>query len=515
MGGGLGRSGALLLVGLALLGAGAAPDAPGFVEAPGDVGMIAQGETKTHTIRIDDSTTTAIWLLYGRGNLNLALVTPAGEILDSTSIAGRTDVHWGEEPFPLGGIVEIISLTKPAVGSWAVRVTAPTVDEPTGVAGYIISVFVESGVRVDVDAVPDDPIVGEAVRIRARLTRNGVGVSGAVLGATLVRPDKSRREVAMKDDGVRPDSARGDGVYTCETRETPFEGVYRVHVTASSGATRESVGFTREGSTEFAVAKSRLPEDQMAAWEVEGVGPLEPPVEIRARLERGTGGRASEYVYTISNGTPFPIRSFHIGTAPQAGDEIETPPLGWEDVRNVPRSSYSGPPGWDLLFGNDIHSRGSLMWSARDSASAIGPGQSVTGFRVSVPKADPTYERAHWLAFLQSEVVGTYRGLLVSTRDPAPAGDAIQRLGKLQIDSTNRRATARFRCPAEAHPEVAILDSGGRLVSDATLDESPGSERRATWKGRNLAGRDLPAGNYFIWVQYGNTQRFGRISLAP
>jgi hypothetical protein len=515
MGSGVGRSGALLLVGLALLGADAASDTPRLGEAFGDVGTIAQSETKSHTIQIDDTTMTAIWLVYGKGNLNLALVTPAGELLDSTSIAGRADVHWEEQPFPLGGIVESISLLKPAVGSWTVRVTAPTVDEPTGVAAYIISVLVQGGVRVDVDAVPDDPIVGETVRIRARLTRDGVMVPGAVLGATLVRPDKSRREVAMKDDGVRPDSARGDGVYTGETRETPFEGVYRVHVTASSGATRESVWSAREGSTEFAVAKSRLPEDRMAAWEVEGVGPLEPPVEIRARLERGSGGRASEYVYTVSNGSPFPILSFHIGTAPQAGDEIETPPLGWEDVRNVPRSNYSGPPGWDLLYGNDIHSRGSLMWSARDSASAIGPGQSVTGFRVSVPKPDPTYERAHWLAFLQSEVVGTYRGLLVSTRDPAPPGDAIQQLGNLQIDSKNRRATARFRCPAEAHPEVAILDSSGHLVSDATLDESPGPERRATWNGRNLAGHDLPAGNYFVWVQYGNTQRFGRISLAP
>ncbi|HMI30893.1 MAG TPA: choice-of-anchor X domain-containing protein, partial [Candidatus Limnocylindrales bacterium] len=481
---------------------------------------IAQGQTQTHPIQIDEETQTAIWLIYGSGDLNLALVSPGGDVFDSTSALSDTNIVWEETPFPLGGMLESIILKNPKPGAWTARVSAPKVVEPAGVSGYMVNVLVESAIKLE--AIPiapeEQPIAGERLRIRARLTKGDEPIPGATVRATVVDPNEARREIRLSDDGIKPDSSSGDGLYTGETRDTSVPGQYKILVTASGSQAGEEQQFSRDAFTMAFIARSRSREDRLAVLEDRHEGAYEPPVEIRVRSEGDHRTGAHSYVYTVSNGCPYPITTFHIGTNPRTNpdEEIRTPPLGWEDVKNVPASSFAAPTGWRLLYGQNIKSRGSLSWSTRDTTVAIAPGQSLTGFRVMVAKPDPTYEGSHWSAFLKSERVGSYEGALVSDRGVVPAGDALERLGQLRISPKVSRGevTVRYRVPKGVRPEVTVVDSKGRVIQGFPFEEGGGTEHQITWDGRNAARQEVPPGEYFFDVKYGNTERFGRVTLV-
>jgi pimeloyl-ACP methyl ester carboxylesterase len=63
-----------------------------FASTASAAGTIRQGQVRTHTIPIDQSSPSFFTLAYPSGNLDLALISPSGQRLDSKTIAGNPNV---------------------------------------------------------------------------------------------------------------------------------------------------------------------------------------------------------------------------------------------------------------------------------------------------------------------------------------------------------------------------------------------------------------------------------------
>jgi len=243
--------------------------------------------------------------------------------------------------------------------------------------------------------------------------------------------------------------------------------------------------------------------------------PLEaPPVEIRSHVERDPHTHAPFYVYTVSNGTPYKITDLHIGLTSKSGSNaIRRPPAGLTEDGRMPPGSYGAPSGWTLIYEGGSRSPGSMTWTAQDS-DAILPGESLTGFRVAVEKKHREYERSHWFVIVTGEA-GTYTGALVPT-DDSPAGDPVDRLGRLSIWPRVSRGdvTIRYRTPKKARPIVVVLDSKGEVIRKYPQDKRRLRERAIVWDRRDQSERYVPAGEYFVRVRYGYTERYGRVTLV-
>jgi hypothetical protein len=243
--------------------------------------------------------------------------------------------------------------------------------------------------------------------------------------------------------------------------------------------------------------------------------PERPPVEIRVHVERAPRSNIHVYEYIVSNGTPYRITDLHIGLQGWDGaNGIHRPPFGMTEDGRMTTSSYRAPAGWSLQFDGSSRALGSLTWTAQEK-DAILPGESLSGFRVVVDGKDSRYERSDWFAIVTGEA-GTYTGALVSApSDAAPPGDPIDRLGRLEIAPRVSRGdvTIRYRTPKKARPIVAILDSRGNVVRKYPQDRRRLRERRLVWDRRDQEEREVPAGDYFVRVRYGFTERFGRITI--
>ena len=244
--------------------------------------------------------------------------------------------------------------------------------------------------------------------------------------------------------------------------------------------------------------------------------PEAPPVEIRWHVEGDPQTHATFYVYTVSNGTPYRITDFHIGLSPKDGaNAIRRPPLGLTEDGRMPPGSYGAPSGWTLLYEGSSRSPGLLTWTARDG-DAIAPGESLTGFRVAVANRDKTYERTNWFALVTAGDAGTYTGMLVAANDPIPAGDPVDRLGRLSISPRVSRGdvTIRYRTHKKTRPIVAILDSKGEVIRKYDQDRRRLRERQIVWDRRDQSEKVVPPGEYFVRVRYGYTERYGRVTLV-
>jgi hypothetical protein len=480
-------------------------------------GLIAQGETQSHVLQVDEPGLTAFWLMYRSGNLNLSLVSPDGQVFDSTSALGRTDISWEEAPFPFGGVLEHIAFQIAKPGTWTARVTAPRVEEPSGVTPYTVSILAQAAVSMEVEVVEGDSsmIVGDRLVIRATLTKDGRPIRGANVLATVVAPDETRSEVPLPDNGVEPDSVSGDGIYTATSAVTGLPGEYQVLVDASGRAGESDRSFRRNAFTGKLVARSRSEEDLADLLGGRSPGPLEPPIEIRSRLEQNPATSSPTYVYTVSNGSPYPIISFRVGVnARTHRSQLRAVPLGWERRKGVPRTSFEAPSGWKLYYEGDQSSPGSLSWVSSDTTAAISSGHTAE-FRIAVPRPDTTYERSAWTALTPSLSGDLYGGPLLRSTEK-PSGDPVQRLGRLQITSGDSARSFVVRCSTPpARPTVAILNSRGQAVQFFPPPEKTATEHRVPWDGRDAAHRQVPAGEYFVLVKYGNTERFGRMTVKP
>ena len=126
------------------------------------------------------------------------------------------------------------------------------------------------------------------------------------------------------------------------------------------------------------------------------------------------------YKYDIINNGLFPIKEFDVGKVSFDGDsELLTPPVGWSFVSGVQPGTYTSPPGWKLTLVTTEGSAGFyLSWSILQGSASLQPGQSLSGFSVTLPSKDAAYKDGHWTAILNDAT--TASALLQPAAVPEP-----------------------------------------------------------------------------------------------
>lgn len=205
-------------------------------------GEIPAGQTRTHTIPIDQSVPTLFTLLYPSDTLGLTLISPSGRRIDPAVAATDPDIVY-EAGDIIGGRAAIYALPNPETGIWTVEIAAGALTSP-------LPYMAQAQLRGPdlVLAGPADNTatsIGGQVTLTATLKDAGQAVAGAVVKARIGRPDGSVADFVLRDDGVAPDTAANDGVYNVRVAGHKFAGLQPVAFSAS-GQRANGAPFSRE-----------------------------------------------------------------------------------------------------------------------------------------------------------------------------------------------------------------------------------------------------------------------------
>jgi hypothetical protein len=144
-----------------------------------------------------------------------------------------------------------------------------------------------------------------------------------------------------------------------------------------------------------------------SAWSA----PILPPVSVTVSQTNVPNG--TQYQYTISNKSKYPITSIVIGfNYFKPRPELLTPPLGWSVDGGLLPASVTAPSTWTpKITTTEDTDKLELSWTAA-SGSALAPGKSLQGFAVILPKADPSYKNAFWTVYVDGAAKNVFTGKL-------------------------------------------------------------------------------------------------------
>jgi pimeloyl-ACP methyl ester carboxylesterase len=222
------------------------PVLPPFVATATVVGSIQQGQTVELPLPIDEQTEVFFSLLYPSGDLDLVLVSPSGQVIDP-SVADADAAMSHDDGGLFGGLLEVYDLGQPEVGVWTMRVSAPSVIDPSGEVGFLVNGWLEDP-SITLSGKVAEPHVraGDPLRLEAMVLESGAPLTGATATATVGRPDGTTHDVSLLDDGVEPDDTAGDGVYTGTFNDTVQAGDYPVVFVAERTGSAAGPDFSRE-----------------------------------------------------------------------------------------------------------------------------------------------------------------------------------------------------------------------------------------------------------------------------
>jgi hypothetical protein len=225
------------------------------------------------------------------------------------------------------------------------------------------------------------------------------------------------------------------------------------------------------------------------------------------------------YVYTVANGSAFPIAAFEIGfNGMNSEAELALPPLGWTFDGGIPGGSVSAPSGWQASYtpGTEEDSLSTLRWNGVNDNVTILGGHTLGGFSIAARQPDSLYERSHWTAYVRSATETDYTGILRQETVTGMESDPMDRLGKLEVAPrpTSGAATIQFSIPNAAPAQIDIFDVQGHLVHALPPSKLTAGQNTIRWDGKLANGKRPASGVYFVRVKYGNTQRFARLVIA-
>lgn len=129
-----------------------------------------------------------------------------------------------------------------------------------------------------------------------------------------------------------------------------------------------------------------------------------PNIVVKVSQQTLTDGKVT-YRYRIENKRTADTLSntivqFAVGYDYYHGiPELKVPPVGWTFESGIPQSSAKSPRNWRVnLITTEESAELNLQWQ-NDGSSDILPGQTLSGFSVTVPEADNRYLTGHWTVF--------------------------------------------------------------------------------------------------------------------
>jgi len=176
---------------------------------------------------------------WGGSDLGVEIVTPSGAIITPATAAQNPAIR-----FSRGSNYIFYEIQKPAVGTWAVKVTG--LDVPPEGERYFLQISGASPVETNVEDTPPLYAPGEFVRIKVAVRSreqhsSGWVVTGGVrasISAQVMRPDTQTESLAFFDDGNHADGKAGDGVFGATYKNTAAEGDYKVKFAIGGPLTR-------------------------------------------------------------------------------------------------------------------------------------------------------------------------------------------------------------------------------------------------------------------------------------
>ena len=212
---------------------------------------VTQGATATFSVDVDGDSLVAMSLLYGKGDLDLTVITPSGQRIDAGSFSDWPGVHFSAHENIDGLRLEVISLDAIFAGVYSIEVRGVRVDNPEGRESFLFSTWqLETDLELTASSPAPEVRADQAIDIAANLEEAGVGLAGATVVARILRPGDDTTEVALSDDGGGAYSGTVPPLMVGDPLEP---GTYRIAVVAS-GTDAAGDAFTRESFFHATVA---------------------------------------------------------------------------------------------------------------------------------------------------------------------------------------------------------------------------------------------------------------------
>jgi hypothetical protein len=193
-------------------------------------GHLAPGESQELTIFIDSDVAVASFALFNPSqSLEVTVRGASGNVIQLDPVAnGLTVIDDPKMLFQLG-----YGFNNPKPGVWKVTLLANDKTPPSG-ADFALTAQFQGGARLQAQAIPLLPVLGEEVTLSAQLDKNGQPMVIQEAEANITQPDGSQQTIPL--------STVGNAVQAQWRAEAP--GLYGVELRVS-GLTPEGIGVDR------------------------------------------------------------------------------------------------------------------------------------------------------------------------------------------------------------------------------------------------------------------------------
>lgn len=151
-----------------------------------------------------------------------------------------------------------------------------------------------------------------------------------------------------------------------------------------------------------------------------GVAQRSPGVSVLVYQQNLANGNVV-YNYRVINNSEQSIVDINIGSDYyRTVSELLSNPVGWDYFDGLARGSTTSTPGWASSFITTEESQfAQLSWEIIGSNLGLNPGQSLSGFSVTIPREDDTYRNSHWTVIFDNSTAAS--GSLISEQSPTPS----------------------------------------------------------------------------------------------
>ena len=233
----------------------------GLADTRFELDRLAPDATGTQAVfTVDEATWLAFDLVATLDALDARIVAPDGTTIDESSIGGLGG-EWmsysvapdaGGQPLlstNIPGFHTLVRLPSLGAGDYTVVLDAATgLDEEMAVFSQLTT---DSPVGASLLATRDEMVVGESAVLSAAVFEGAAAVTGASVVIDLRLPDGTIATLGLLDDGVDPDTAAGDGLYS-GAFTVAQEGLHSALATLA-GTTAAGLPFERQAATRFMV----------------------------------------------------------------------------------------------------------------------------------------------------------------------------------------------------------------------------------------------------------------------
>jgi hypothetical protein len=194
----------------------AADDAPFVAPIVLDSAVLNPDQTTTGALSIDWSGDSVFYVVWqGEDTLDFLMTDAQGAAITPAVAESDPNIAYAQTAEGNSGLATY-AFTETVRGAWAYTLTADAASRPITYTLYVnadtvltAEAFVAEWQRADLP-----------VLITATVSAAGTPVAGATVSATVTRPDGGVDTLRLRDDGISPDSAAGDGIYSGEYLST-------------------------------------------------------------------------------------------------------------------------------------------------------------------------------------------------------------------------------------------------------------------------------------------------------